>query len=68
MMAVRKHYDDIVALSQTDFTEDLSKTNVPVKARAVFLWKGVVRNETIHSGVSGCRARFKRSGIGSRDT
>jgi hypothetical protein len=36
MMAVRKHYDDIVALSQTDFTEDLSKTNVPVKARAVF--------------------------------
>ncbi len=68
MMAVRKHYDGIVAFSQTGFTEDLKKTNVPVKARAVFLWKGVVRNETIYSGVGGRGARFKRSGIGSRGT
>ena len=39
-MAVRKHYDGIVAFSQTGFTEDLKKTNVPVKARAVFFMEG----------------------------
>ena len=28
--ARRRHYDGIVAFSQTDFTEDLKKINVPV--------------------------------------
>jgi len=36
MMAVREHYDRIVAFSQTDFTEDLKKTDASVKGRSVF--------------------------------
>ena len=30
MGGVKAHYDGIVAFSQTDFTEDLKKINVPV--------------------------------------
>jgi len=40
MMAVRKHYDGIVAFSQTGFTEDLKKTNVPVKGPCRFFMEG----------------------------
>jgi hypothetical protein len=36
MMAVREHYDRIVAFSRTDFTEDIKKTDAPVKGRSAF--------------------------------